>query len=87
MISNQGGDNLNQVKCIKSLYKSTYKKNAFTKGQKYAIHISDSKEYAPNVIFIVDSTGHSFNFTLVEPDPNPMGITHGMYKFSDYFSQ
>lgn len=78
---------MNKVKCIKSLYKTTYKKNAFTKGKKYDIHILDSKESAPEIIFVIDSEGHSFNFALVEPDPNPMHLTHAMYKFSDYFSQ
>lgn len=67
------------MKCIKSLYKSTYKKNAFTNGQTYQVDEVKSKE-DEDIIFIIDNENHDFNFALIEND-----FTHYMYKFLDYF--
>ncbi len=47
-------------KCKKSLYKSTYKKNAFTKGKKYIMTLKDDKKCQ-----IVDNEGREFDFTFV----------------------
>ena len=66
-----------KVKCIKSLYKRTYKKNAFTNGKKYEV---DGKQVEDNIIFIIDSEYHSFNFATAQDNS-----TKEMYRFDEYF--
>ena len=61
-----------EVKCKKSLYKSTYQKNAFTKGKKYIITSKNDENCK-----IVDNESREFGFTFVD------GNT--MYKFNEYF--
>lgn len=62
------------IKCIKSLYKSTYKKNAFSKNKRYKIIRSED-----NMYYIVDNKGMEFNFTINELPDNKF------YLFNDYF--
>ena len=62
----------NILKCVKSLYKSTYEKNAFTKNKLYNI-LSEDNVY----INIVDNEGRDFNIAK-----NVDGYS---YVFSDYF--
>ena len=57
------------VRCIKSLYKSTYKKNAFKKHHRYPI-----VEIENNIIWILDENGNGFSFN------NQSG-----YLFDNYF--
>jgi hypothetical protein len=70
------------LKCIKSLYKSTYRRNAFTKGKRYTQVTMD--EHGRSIlgagmgVWIKDETGHAFNFTR---EPNATGC----YVLSDYF--
>jgi hypothetical protein len=59
-------------KCIKSLFKSTYKKNAFSKNKKYEIVGEDDR-----FIFLKDNEGNSFNFSK-NNDSNVY------YKLDDY---
>lgn len=71
MINNQS------IRCIKSLYKSSYKRNAFTKGKLYKI------EYKNNIgndlfVFIIDNCANLFSFK----DDHPKDV---FYLFSDYF--
>ena len=44
--------------CKKDLYKSTYKSNAFTKGNSYSVSDENDKE-----IYLIDNNQHEFNFT------------------------
>ena len=69
-----------KVKCIKSLYKRTYKKNAFTKGKIYLLDEQLSTIYFPDEIYLIDVEKHSFNFSIAKND-----VTFAMYEFSDYF--
>ena len=64
------------LKCVKSLYKSTYRKNAFTKGKKYEVvpsPWSDDKTY----VYIRDSEGRPFSFSMIAGEH--------MNVVSDYF--
>ena len=49
------------LKCKKSLYKSTYKKNAFTKNKKYDVVEIDDKFY-----HIVDNEGRALTVSKTE---------------------
>ena len=50
-----------ELKCKKSLYKSTYRKNAFKAGKRY----TESEEYKndPDHRWIIDETGRLFSFS------------------------
>ena len=61
-----------KFRCIKSLYKSTYKGYAFTKNRIYDI-VTDER----HTVYILDNEGREFNFTRVD------GNTQ--YKLKDYF--
>lgn len=57
-------------KCKQSLYKSTYKKNAFIKGRKYEIVLNDpfgklpiKDRYGNKLIWIKDENDHPFTFS------------------------
>lgn len=64
------------IKCKKSLYKYTYKKNAFTKGKFYTFCDRDF-HHGADIIWMIDSQNQEFSFSL-EPD--------GFLRlFSDYF--
>lgn len=58
--------------CTKSLYKSTYRRNAFTKGKKYEIVRED------DLVWLKDETGQEFNFTKAEN-------VRGGYGLKEYF--
>lgn len=60
------------LKCSKSLYKSTYKRNAFTKNKKYNVIEIDDKFY-----HIVDNEGRAFTICKTE--------TPTYYYINDYF--
>jgi hypothetical protein len=64
------------VKCIKSLYKSTYKSKAFIKNKFY---ILDSKEPDMDFVWVIDEMDHKFNFTTTKDE------TTYFYRFDDYF--
>lgn len=61
------------LKCKKSIYKSTYKKNAFTKDKHYTIREETKTHY-----WITDNLNNSFSFTKTKANT-------GEYLFSDYF--
>jgi hypothetical protein len=63
----------NKLKCKKSLYKSTYKGNAFTKGHSYIITSEDD-------IFLnlQDNEGNEFNFKKIHSET--------FYYINDYFN-
>lgn len=61
-----------KVKCIKSLYKSTYLKNAFTKGKEYSIVDKDK-----DMFYLIDNNGNEFNFSI--------NSNKTYYSFNDYF--
>lgn len=44
------------MKCKKSLYKSTYKGNAFTKGNEYEV-VREEKRF----VWLIDNTGKEFS--------------------------
>ncbi len=46
-----------KLRCIKSLYKSTYRGNAFVEGKEYEIASEE-----PNTVYVYDEHGNSFNF-------------------------
>jgi hypothetical protein len=48
-----------RFKCKKSLYKSTYKHNAFTKGKYYELSYKDDKFF-----YIKDNTGREFSVAI-----------------------
>jgi hypothetical protein len=58
--------------CIKSLYKSTYRRNAFTKGKAYELVRED------DLVWIKDETGHEFNFVREKG-------SRGCYILAEYF--
>ena len=62
-----------RAKCKKSLYRSTYKGNAFTKNMRYEI-VSIDKDF----IFIKDNKNHIF-------DLKKIGDNNIFYTFGDYF--
>ena len=49
------------IKCKKSLYKSTYKGNAFIKGKSYTIAKEDNL-----FIWVKDKENNDFNFSIKE---------------------
>jgi hypothetical protein len=59
------------LKCRKSLFKSTYRKNAFTKGRKYEVVSED------DYVWVRDNTGRPFTFSRTSGGP--------FYVLSDYF--
>jgi hypothetical protein len=61
------------MKCKKSIYKSTYKRNAFTKGKNYFLVEEDELRY-----WVRDELGNPSSFTKKE--------TFGEHLFSNYFS-
>ena len=61
-----------KCKCIKSLYKSTYGKNAFTKNRIYTIVAEDEQQY-----YILDSQPREFDMFKQR--------VYGVYFFEDYF--
>jgi len=64
--------NLNVI-CKKSLFKSTYKRNAFTNNKKYKIDSEDEKFY-----YIIDNESNQFNFSKKNDEVD-------YYKFEEYF--
>jgi len=62
-----------KVECVKDLYKSTYKSNAFTKGKTYLV----LKDWEGNYD-VEDNLGRVFNFNHDE-------TSETMYKFNEYF--
>lgn len=62
-----------EIKCKKSLFKSTYNTNAFTKGKMYILLDENDDFYN-----IIDSMGHAFNF-------HKKDNTGTYYHFTDYF--
>ena len=60
--------------CIKSLYKSTYKNNAFSNGKLYEIIKSDDE-----FVYIKDNEGCDFNFSKDQSDH--------YYNFDKYFTK
>tara|TARA_B110000503_G_C6759992_1_gene255076 strand:+ start:101 stop:382 length:282 start_codon:yes stop_codon:yes gene_type:complete len=69
--------NNKHLQCIKSLYKSTYKRNAFTKGKSYKIEYKDNIDN-DSFIFIIDNCENLFSF-------KEHLAKDGFYLFSDYF--
>lgn len=69
------GEVVPQVLCKKSLYKSTYLKNAFTKGKRYEFIRED------DLVWIRDSMGREFSFARASAEKGriPFNI------FEDYF--
>lgn len=61
-----------KVICKKSLFKSTYKKNAFTKKKKYSISSEDDNFY-----FLIDNGLNEFSFSKKGVSP--------FYSFHEYF--
>lgn len=61
-----------KTKCKKSLYKSTYKRNAFNKGKEYIILYEEE-----DIIYLLDEMDQTFSFSKKEE--------HTMYNFTDYF--
>lgn len=70
MVNNQ------HLQCIKSLYKSTYKKNAFTKNKKYQIEFEEICS-GKRFFFIRDNCDNLISF-IENKDSN-------YYLFNDYF--
>jgi len=62
------------IKAKNSLYKSTYKCNAFTKNKEYIIYSEEDK-----LIFIIDNVGNHFCFSKLN---NNAG-----YFIEDYFDK
>jgi len=60
-----------KMKCIKSLFKSTYRKNAFHKGRVYEVVLVD------DYTWLRDNEFNEFSFVREEK--------YGMYLLSDYF--
>lgn len=60
------------MKCIKSLYKSTYKGYAFTKGKEYVIDSEDDEFYT-----FIDNLGRKFEMSKK--------LTTIYYFVEDYF--
>ena len=69
-----------RVKCIKSLYKSTYKRNAFTKGRKYEYMGQAGFRDKDTCVFVLikDATGNELAFASSRD-----GSSHRV--FEDYF--
>jgi hypothetical protein len=61
------------MKCIKSLYKSTYKRMAFLKNKKYTI------AYEDDYVCVVDEMNREFNFSRTKNGHS--------YVLSDYFDE
>jgi hypothetical protein len=72
------------IKCKKSLFKSTYGKNAFTKNKKYDLvenpHIDCVKPENINddIVYVRDSSGRAFSFSKTGH--------RRMYVLGDYFN-
>jgi hypothetical protein len=66
------------LRCRQSLYKSTYKGNAFKKGHRYVVHPDPDKR----LVFVVDETGHPFSFLKDEPKER---FDETLYRLSEYF--
>lgn len=65
---------MKKVLCKKSLFKSTYKKNAFTESMVYFVTYEDEKFY-----YIIDEKNHPMNFAKED---------HGVFYFFDtYFEK
>jgi hypothetical protein len=60
-----------KMKCIKSIFKSTYRKNAFHKGRVYEVVLED------DYTWLRDNEFNEFSFVREEK--------YGMYLLSDYF--
>lgn len=60
------------MKCIKTLYKSTYKNNAFICGKDYNLSYIDN-----DYIFIKDECDNEFSFVKIKK--------YGFYWIEDYF--
>lgn len=61
-------------KCKRSLYKSTYRGNAFTKGKIYNVIEEDD-----DFLYIEDNKSQRFNFSKIKNEP--------YYYIDDYFRQ
>ena len=73
-------DNLSsgdEVKCVQSLYKSTYGKNAFNNNKKYKIDSIENSRVGV-LVRVIDETGRPFTF-IKEKN------RRDMYYFGDYF--
>ncbi len=69
-----------KLKCIKSLYRSTYKRNAFTKNKYYFIVGGYDKFY-----LVKDNLNREFDFLKPEFDTPQYNINHYFYSFNEYF--
>lgn len=65
---------LRRVVCVKGLFKSTYKRNAFLKNRHYnVVRVED------DMVWVRDEMDHEFNFAPSGTDPGTC------YAFDDYF--
>lgn len=55
---------LHKIKCKKSLYKSTYKGNAFTKDLLYTI-VDEDKLF----VYVIDDKGNEFSMSKIKKEP------------------
>lgn len=69
-----------KIKCKKSLFKSTYGKNAFTKNRYYYIVKKDDR----SIIGILDNNDTVFTFAPTGLCGHPYDV---MYKFDEYFTE
>lgn len=65
------------LKCIKSLYKSTYNGNAFDSGRNYRVLFIERAEDGRDLIFLQDNLGNEFNLSI------EMGLPY--YWVDEYF--
>ena len=66
-----------KLKCIKTLYKSTYKGNAFTRNKTYEVN---STELERGFLYIIDKENHAFSFLITK------NLKYqGCYLVKDYF--
>ena len=78
-----------EVECIKSLYKSTYKNNLFTKGKIYQLTKIESNFGRGMVWVRSDENVPRKNIPVFLPNNSeletPIGGCHSKYKFEDHF--
>lgn len=63
---------MKELKCIRNLFKSTYRANAFDKDKTYTVESIEG-----NMVYLVDNLGNLFNFINADTDI--------YYKLTDYF--
>ncbi|SRR3972149_3354492 len=72
-----------KLRCIKTLYKSTYKGNAFTRNKLYEIRSDKNHDF----IHILDNQGRFFGFEKPQLRFTKQYYKQaGMYRIQDYFS-